>query len=86
MDSLGDAKDLSFVPAKYGAPWLLSHRVDLHNELKLLALGPPTDGAPAELHLKSAVAAIVCGSALSMHILPFAVSIIVYSYVEEIGS
>jgi 2-polyprenyl-6-methoxyphenol hydroxylase-like FAD-dependent oxidoreductase len=35
-------------------PWYLSHRVDLHNELKLLALGEG-DGPPAELHLSSAV-------------------------------
>jgi 2-polyprenyl-6-methoxyphenol hydroxylase-like FAD-dependent oxidoreductase len=39
-------------------PWYLSHRVDLHNELKLLALGEDGDGPPAELHLSSAVESV----------------------------
>jgi 2-polyprenyl-6-methoxyphenol hydroxylase-like FAD-dependent oxidoreductase len=39
-------------------PWYLSHRVDLHNELKLLALREEGDGPPAELHLSSAVESI----------------------------
>jgi 2-polyprenyl-6-methoxyphenol hydroxylase-like FAD-dependent oxidoreductase len=39
-------------------PWYLSHRVDLHNELKLLALGDDGHGPPAELHLSSAVESV----------------------------
>lgn len=37
---------------RYGAPWLFFHRVDLHNELKLLATEPtPTRKSVARLHL-----------------------------------
>ena len=39
-------------------PWYLSHRVDLHNQLKLLALGEEGNGTPAELHLSSAVESV----------------------------
>jgi hypothetical protein len=39
-------------------PWYLSHRVDLHNELKLLALGEDGNGTPAELHLSSVVESV----------------------------
>lgn len=47
--------------SKYRAPWYFSHQVDLHNELKRLALEPPaTDAEPAELHLSSAVASVDC--------------------------
>ncbi|OHE97265.1 hypothetical protein CORC01_07519 [Colletotrichum orchidophilum] len=37
---------------RYGAPWLFFHRVDLHNELKILATEPtPTRKSVARLHL-----------------------------------
>ncbi|KAK1489646.1 hypothetical protein CTAM01_11085 [Colletotrichum tamarilloi] len=37
---------------RYGAPWLFFHRVDLHNELKLLATEPtPKRKSVARLHL-----------------------------------
>ena len=40
----------------YGAPFLLFHRVDLHNELKKMALEPrPSTSRVAKLHLLSAV-------------------------------
>ncbi|KAK1633963.1 hypothetical protein BDP81DRAFT_494325 [Colletotrichum phormii] len=38
--------------ARYGAPWLFFHRIDLHNELKILATEPtPTRKSVARLHL-----------------------------------
>lgn len=44
-----------YIEEKYGAPWFLCHRVDLHDELKRLATGPEGLGKPAEVHLKSGV-------------------------------
>ena len=42
--------------AKFGAPWLLFHRVDLHNELKRMATEPrPSTAAVAKLHLLTEV-------------------------------
>lgn len=42
--------------AQFGAPWLLFHRVDLHNELKRLATKPrPSTAAVATLHLLTEV-------------------------------
>lgn len=35
--------------------WYLAHRVDLHNELKLLALGPQQGVPTPTLHLSSTV-------------------------------
>ena len=39
-------------------PWYLAHRVDLHNELKRLALGPEGPGKAAEIFLDSPVRAV----------------------------
>lgn len=36
-------------------PWMLVHRVKLHDQLKLVATGPAGPGNPAELHLSSKV-------------------------------
>ena len=49
------------IPERYGAPWYLSHRVDLHNGLKELATrkSGKREGVPAKIHLKSKVVAIV---------------------------
>jgi salicylate hydroxylase len=50
-------RDLSYADEKWKGkegqprPWLLCHRVDLHNALKRLALDPAGDGPPAKLHL-----------------------------------
>ncbi|KAH0536647.1 hypothetical protein FGG08_006492 [Glutinoglossum americanum] len=40
---------------KYGSMWYSSHRVDLHNELKLLATQEDASGKPVEIHLASKV-------------------------------
>ena len=52
-------KDLSYVEGKYGSPWLLCHRADLHNELKLLATQEDGAGKPVKVRLGSGVDAIV---------------------------
>jgi salicylate hydroxylase len=39
----------------YGGPLFLAHRVDLHQELKLMATDPNGPGIPAEVHVKSEV-------------------------------
>jgi hypothetical protein len=42
--------------ARFGAPWLLFHRVDLHNELKRLAAEPrPGRAAAVKIHLLTEV-------------------------------
>ncbi|KAL2823522.1 hypothetical protein BJY01DRAFT_256601 [Aspergillus pseudoustus] len=41
--------------ARYGSPWYLAHRIDLHNELKTLAFGEQYPGRTAELNLASKV-------------------------------
>ncbi|KEF62418.1 uncharacterized protein A1O9_00390 [Exophiala aquamarina CBS 119918] len=42
--------------ARFGAPWLLFHRVDLHNELKRMAIEPrPGRDAAAKVHLLTEV-------------------------------
>lgn len=42
--------------AKYKAPWYFFHRVDLHNELRRLAIEPtPMRSSAARLHLATAV-------------------------------
>ena len=42
--------------ARFGAPWLLFHRVDLHNELKRMATEPrPSTAAVAKIHLLTEV-------------------------------
>ncbi|KAF1981837.1 FAD/NAD(P)-binding domain-containing protein [Aulographum hederae CBS 113979] len=43
---------------EFGAPWWLTHRFDLHHELKELTVGENGDGKPAELHLGSQIAAV----------------------------
>jgi salicylate hydroxylase len=41
--------------AEWGAPWLLNHRADLHEELRRLATDPDLPGQPADLRLGCAV-------------------------------
>ncbi|KAG8527846.1 uncharacterized protein KY384_006762 [Bacidia gigantensis] len=50
--------DCSHMNEKYGAPWYLAHRVDLHNALKELALGDPGKGSQVKTYLRSKVTAI----------------------------
>ncbi|KAF1808143.1 FAD/NAD(P)-binding domain-containing protein [Eremomyces bilateralis CBS 781.70] len=50
--------DTSDAKSKYGYQWYLVHRVDLHNELKLLALAPRQGNLIPELHLSSKVESI----------------------------
>lgn len=45
--------------AQYGAPFYLSHRVDLHSELKHLATREEGPGSPAKIILKSEVIDVV---------------------------
>ncbi|KAJ7096820.1 FAD/NAD(P)-binding domain-containing protein [Mycena epipterygia] len=40
---------------RYGMPWVMVHRVDLHNELRRLALEDEGEGPPARLYLDSRV-------------------------------
>jgi salicylate hydroxylase len=45
--------------ARFGAPWLLFHRVDLHNELKRMATEPrPSTKAVAKLNLLTEVVGV----------------------------
>ncbi|KAI5477314.1 zeaxanthin epoxidase [Pseudohyphozyma bogoriensis] len=49
--------------AAFGAPWLLNHRVDLHNELKRLATAEEIEGAkggPAEIRSSARVVSTDC--------------------------
>ncbi|GAA6018942.1 hypothetical protein JCM10207_009208 [Rhodosporidiobolus poonsookiae] len=46
------------VRENFGSPWLLNHRVDLHNELKRLATREDGPGKPAELRTASRVVRI----------------------------
>lgn len=39
------------IEKRYGAPWFLAHRVDLHNELKRLAEERDGKGIPVQVHL-----------------------------------
>ena len=50
-------KDIDLVESlkRWQHPWLLSHRVNLHDQLKKLATGPDGIGAPAKLHTSSKV-------------------------------
>lgn len=48
------------IEPKFSAPWYLSHRVDLHNELRLLATRDEGPGEPAKIHLSTEVTGIVC--------------------------
>lgn len=47
--------DEGYVAEKFGAPWWWCHRVDLHEALKVLALGKEGEGTPAIVHLKHEV-------------------------------
>ncbi|KAI9642163.1 hypothetical protein NHQ30_008965 [Ciborinia camelliae] len=47
--------DLSHIEDDYGSGYFYSHRVDLHNELKLLATGVEGEGKPAVIQNKSEV-------------------------------
>ncbi|KAJ7734828.1 FAD/NAD(P)-binding domain-containing protein [Mycena metata] len=53
--SAGMTSDSTNYEESYGMPWLMVHRVDLHNELKRLALDPHGDGPPASLYLNHRV-------------------------------
>lgn len=44
----------------FGAPWLLNHRVDLHNELKRLATTEDGPGQPAIIRTKARVQSVDC--------------------------
>jgi salicylate hydroxylase len=46
----------------FGAPWLLNHRVDLHNELRRLATDPAGPGKPAVVRTAARVAHVVSAS------------------------
>jgi salicylate hydroxylase len=51
MRVLRDDVTPDYVPL-YGAPWMLFHRVDLHNELKRMATKPrPSTTSVAQVHL-----------------------------------
>lgn len=45
--------------AEFGAPWLLNHRVDLHNELRRLAESTLPPGRPANIRSAARVVSIV---------------------------
>lgn len=48
-----------FARKEFGAPWLLNHRVDLHNELRRLATTEDGPGKPAVIRTASRVADVV---------------------------
>lgn len=50
--------DFTFYEEHFGAPWYLTHRVDLHAELKRLAIGKGS-GFPVTTHLNTEVVAYV---------------------------
>ena len=45
---------------KYGAPWYLYHRIDLHTELKRLATAPTCGSQQAKINLSSEVVDVDC--------------------------
>ncbi len=49
-----------YIEPTFGAPWFFAHRVDLHEELKRLAIQEEGEGKPAVVHLKSEVKSYVC--------------------------
>lgn len=57
-DNLRPIFDISYreMEERYGAPFYFAHRVDLHDELKRLALGVDGPGRPAQLRLSTKVA------------------------------
>ncbi|MCJ1424421.1 hypothetical protein MMC29_002309 [Sticta canariensis] len=50
--------DLDHIESTFSAPWFLAHRVDLHNELKLLATQEEGPGEPAKIRLSAEVTGI----------------------------
>ncbi len=50
-----------FARKYFGAPWLLNHRVDLHQELRRLATQQDGPGQPATLRTGDKVKSIVSG-------------------------
>ena len=52
-------QDCTGLTQKYGSPWWLCHRVDLHNELKRLAFEDEGQGQPAKLNLGNKVVKVV---------------------------
>jgi salicylate hydroxylase len=73
--------DVRGVEDVFGAPWWLAHRVDLHTELKRLALGPKSRDAPGEpavVMLRSEVVAYVSRSFLAFLSPPSQMSPIAY--------
>lgn len=59
LDLVYFAKYDYMVP-KYGAPWYLYHRVDLHTELKRLATESTCGSQPAKINLASEVVDVDC--------------------------
>lgn len=55
---------------KYGSPWLLCHRADLHNELRLLATQQDGVGKPVEVRLSASVDTMVGLSSTPHSLLP----------------
>jgi hypothetical protein len=54
------ANDYRDYSSKYGFPWYLLHRVDLHSELRRLALNPGEGYNPATINLSSEVVDVDC--------------------------
>lgn len=59
LEKFHEADD-SYITEKFGSPWFFAHRVDLHEELKLLATQQDGEGKPAVVHLRSEVVKYVC--------------------------
>jgi len=54
LEKFHEADD-SYITEKFGSPWFFAHRVDLHEELKLLATQQEGEGKPAVVNLRSEV-------------------------------
>jgi salicylate hydroxylase len=54
-----DENDEAYVEPTFGAPWYFAHRVDFHEELRLLATQEEGAGKPALVHLSSKVTSYV---------------------------
>ncbi len=48
------------IAERYGRPFYLAHRVDLHDALRRMATGPDGHGEPVRILLRSEVVAYVC--------------------------
>ncbi|KAL1962936.1 hypothetical protein VTN77DRAFT_9032 [Rasamsonia byssochlamydoides] len=55
-----EVTDLTHIPAKYGDRYLSFHRVDLHNELRRLAVESPLSVCPAKINLGAEVVDVDC--------------------------